>query len=76
MKTLRDALDAAGGVAAVASAIDRSDRAVYKWLEKGSLPRSEYTGETSYSAVIAKLSNGVLTAQQILDLGKPKTQAA
>lgn len=72
MNTLKDAFDLIGGVAVVASAVCRSERAVYKWLEKNQLPRSEYTGETSYSQAIALHSKGALTKQQILDLGKPK----
>lgn len=72
MQTLKDAFDAVGGVSVVADAVGRSERAIYKWIEKNRLPRSEYTGETSYSQAIASHSRGVLTKQQILELGKPR----
>lgn len=56
MQSLKKAIDAAGGVAAVAQACEKSPRAVYKWLSAGSLPRTDYTGETSYAQRICALA--------------------
>lgn len=71
METLKDAIDVAGGVQAVAQANDLTERAIYKWIKKDALPRSEYTGETAYSQQIAALSKGKLTKEQILKIGRP-----
>ncbi|WHL26248.1 hypothetical protein [Pseudomonas juntendi] len=56
MQSLKKAIDAAGGVAAVAQACEKSPRAVYKWLSAGRLPRTDYTGETSYAQRICALA--------------------
>lgn len=59
-------------VPVVAKACDRTPRAIYKWISTGSLPRTEYTGETEYAAKIAAASGGQFTATQILQISKPK----
>lgn len=46
------------GVAEVAKACGISPRAVYKWLNKGSLPKTEFYGGTQYAMTIEKLSQG------------------
>lgn len=76
MSTIKEIISDAGGVSVVASAIDLTDRSVYKWIEKGAFPRSEYTGETNYAAQIALLSKK-FTRELILQIGNPsksKTQ--
>lgn len=72
METLKDVIETAGGVAIAASATGLTERAVYKWFARDALPRSEYTGETTYCAAIAKASNGKVTKAQILSAGRPK----
>lgn len=57
MSNLKESIDDAGGVPAVAKACGISERAVYKWLSSCSLPRTEYTGETSYADVISELAH-------------------
>ena len=57
MSNLKDFIDIAGGVPAVAKACGISDRAVYKWLATCSLPRTEYTGETNYAEAITTLAS-------------------
>ncbi|EFE23119.1 hypothetical protein EDWATA_01864 [Edwardsiella tarda ATCC 23685] len=49
-----------------------SRRAIYKWIDRGSLPRTEFTGETDYSSRIAKASRGQFSAAEIKRLGKQK----
>lgn len=56
MSQLKQAIDDAGGVPAVAAACEVSPRAIYKWIASGCLPRTEYTGETSYAERIAHLA--------------------
>ncbi|MDU7684750.1 MAG: helix-turn-helix domain-containing protein, partial [Klebsiella grimontii] len=40
-------------VPVVAEACGCSPRAIYKWIANGSLPRTDYTEETSYAEKIA-----------------------
>ncbi|ELP6230908.1 Cro/Cl family transcriptional regulator [Salmonella enterica] len=54
----------------VAEACGLTPRAIYKWIDGGTLPRTDYTGETKYAQKIACASGGLFTAQQILDVGK------
>ena len=36
-------------VSVVADVCGLTPKAIYKWLERGSLPRTEFTGETEYA---------------------------
>jgi hypothetical protein len=54
--TLKQAISEAGGIKAVSLATGKSYEAVRKWTKNG-LPRTEWTGETQYSVVIASLQN-------------------
>lgn len=47
------AFEAVGGIGAAAKICDRSSQALNKWRRSGCLPRTEYTGETSYSVKLA-----------------------
>lgn len=53
MSYLKQSIADAGGVTAVALACGLSPRAIYKWISAGSMPRTEYTGETDYAKKIA-----------------------
>lgn len=53
-EVLAAAIEQAGGVQRVAAACEVSLVAVYKWLKKGRLPRTDYSGETRYAAIIAE----------------------
>ncbi|EPI8964320.1 TPA: Cro/Cl family transcriptional regulator [Escherichia coli] len=57
-------------VSVVADACGLTPKAIYKWLERGSLPRTEFTGETEYADKIAKASCGKYSAAQIRRIGK------
>lgn len=70
MSTVKDVIQDAGGVAVVALAVKLSERSVYKWIEKNSFPRSEYTGESGYIGVITKLSK-TFSKEEILKIGIP-----
>ncbi|MDW2310601.1 hypothetical protein [Vibrio sp. 1075] len=41
---------------------------MYKWCEKGCLPRTEYTGETNYAEKIEALSEGRYKKEDLLSL--------
>lgn len=43
-------------------------KAVRKWRLAGRLPRTEYTGETSYAAIIERQTVGRVTREQLLAL--------
>ncbi|MFW5410749.1 Cro/Cl family transcriptional regulator [Pectobacterium brasiliense] len=57
-------------VSVVAEVCGLTPKAVYKWLERGTLPRTEFTGETEYADKIAKASGGKFSAAQIRRIGK------
>lgn len=63
-------------VSVVASACGLSPKAVYKWIDRGTLPRTDFTGETSYAEQIATVSNGKYTKSQILEISKHQSMAA
>jgi hypothetical protein len=42
------------GLKPVASACGVTHQAVLKWLKRGRLPRTEYSGETNYAELIAR----------------------
>ena len=44
-----------------------SVRAVYKWINTGRLPRTDYTGETHYATSLAEASNGAFSANYLLE---------
>ncbi|WP_336984052.1 hypothetical protein [Acinetobacter soli] len=70
MSTIKEIINNAGGVSTVALAVQLSDRSIYKWIEKNSLPRSEYTGESDYSTIIAEMSQD-FDKETILAIGNP-----
>ncbi|MCQ9423455.1 helix-turn-helix domain-containing protein [Pseudomonas sp. LJDD11] len=79
MRPLKKAIDAAGGVPAVATACGKTPRAIYKWITADCLPRTEYTGETDYAARIAKLAEDKgqpFDVQLLLAEARPSKSAA
>lgn len=54
------------GITRLAKACGVSLTAVQKWGLKGSLPRTEWTGETNYAGIIEKMSNGQVTKDELL----------
>ncbi len=47
------AFEAVGGIGAAAKVCSRSYQALNKWRLAACLPRTEYTGETRYAALLA-----------------------
>lgn len=57
-----------GGIPNVQKMLGISYVAIKKWQDKGYFPRTEYTGETNYTQVLAEASNGAFTAGDLLPL--------
>jgi len=57
-------------VSVVASACGLTPKAIYKWIDRGTLPRTDFTGETDYAVRIASASGGKFTASEILEISK------
>lgn len=53
------------GPSAAARVCNVTPQAVYKWLRKKRLPRTDWTGETQYAAAIAAHLGGQITVQQL-----------
>lgn len=69
--TVKQAIASAGGAIPASSACGVSPRAVYKWMASNCLPRTEYTGETSYAEKLAQVSGGAFTAAELLEKTAP-----
>ena len=76
MSSLGDVIAAGDGVATCAAELGVTPRAVYKWLARGSLPRTEYTGETNYAARLSHITKGRFSVDEIHAIGSPKPKAA
>lgn len=79
MTALKDSIAKAGGVSRASAVCGVSPRAIYKWLASGSLPRTEYTGETRYAerlAAAAAERGQPFAADWLLAATAPKKTAA
>ena len=56
----------AGGQAAVARACGIRQQSVFRWVHTGHLPRTEWTGETDYSSVLASMDGVSVTREELL----------
>lgn len=67
MNVLKTSIDQIPGkIPAAAKACGVSVRAVYKWIDAGRLPRTDYTGETEYAKQIADISGGAFSSDWLL----------
>lgn len=57
-------------VSVVAEVCGLTPKAVYKWLEKGGLPRTEFSDETDYARDISRASGGKFSRSLIRRIGK------
>ncbi|OVZ98981.1 DNA-binding protein [Yersinia frederiksenii] len=60
------------GIPVVAKACRVSNRAVYKWLHNGFLPKTEFFGKTKYAQQIERASKGKHTADKLLQISREK----
>ncbi|CAI0891701.1 Uncharacterised protein [Serratia fonticola] len=60
------------GIPEVAKACGVSERAVYKWLKNGFLPKTEFFGKTSYAKTIEEVSAGKYPAIDLLRVSREK----
>lgn len=60
------------GVITISSACGCSVRSIYKWMKKGCLPRTDFTGETNYAARIAQASRGKFSTEFIKAISRPQ----
>lgn len=61
----------AGGPYKVSKWLQISPRAIYRWIEKDALPHTEYSGHTSYSKKIEEHTYGAVSAETLLQVGRP-----
>ncbi|MBM6928608.1 YdaS family helix-turn-helix protein [Parasutterella secunda] len=72
------------GLCKLAQACGVRHQSIYRWVEKGSLPRTDWTGETDYASRIEEATKGAVTRAQLLnfkrsgetDAGKPHQNQA
>lgn len=76
MNPMQKAIDAVGGRTKASTLLGISYVAVRKMEEKGSLPRTDYTGETNYAQTLASNSNGLITKDWLMDKANPKHATA
>ena len=73
---MQEAINAVGGRTKASTLLGISYVAVRKMEEKGSLPRTDYTGETSYAQTLANNSNGLIAQDWLMDKANPKNSTA
>lgn len=56
------------GLCKLAKACGVRHQSVYRWVDAGRLPRSDWTGETDYASRIEIATGGRITRAQLLDL--------
>lgn len=56
------------GCYGIARACGIKGPSVYKWQKSGRLPRTEWTGETNYAAIIERETGGQVTRAALLAL--------
>ncbi|SEH87217.1 hypothetical protein [Stutzerimonas xanthomarina] len=76
MNAISIAVEKVGGPISAAEICGIRRQAIDKWLARGSLPRTEYTGETNYASRLADASNGDFTAEWLLAAAAPTKSAA
>ena len=63
---INEARNLLGTYDAVGRVCGLSGKAIMKWRDRGRPPRTEYTGETKYAALIETACNGLVKASDLL----------
>lgn len=71
MNNVESAVDLLGGPTGAATVCNVTPQAVRKWMKRGRLPRTEYTGETQHAQRMAAASDGAFSADWLLDRAGP-----
>ena len=71
MTPLEKAIRFLGGYSATARVFGVAYQVIVNWVRRGRLPRTEWTGETDYSARIEKALAGAVTREEILSVRSP-----
>ena len=66
MTPLEKAIRFLGGYSATARVCGVAYQVVVNWVRRGHLPRTEWTGETSYAAKIERALEGKITEEELL----------
>lgn len=64
--TLKKAIRLVGGPGVVGEKLQITPRAVSKWIFKGALPRTEFSGETECAERIAAMDGSTFTAEELM----------
>lgn len=64
---LQRAIDLFGWPALAKACGNLTPQTIRKWRDAGRLPRSEFSGETEYAALIEDATNGEVTAAELLE---------
>jgi len=76
VKALLKAHEILGSYAKIGAVCGVTTKAVEKWRNLGKPPRTEYTGETQYAAMISKATKGAVPKKQLLPDLKLSNKAA
>jgi DNA-binding transcriptional regulator YdaS (Cro superfamily) len=68
MTPLEKAIRFLGGYSATARVCGVASQVVSNWVRRGHLPRTEWTGETNYSARIEEALAGAVPREEILSV--------
>lgn len=63
---IKEAVRICGGLSTVANIVGKRPSAIHKWVERGCLPRTEWTGETEYAKALERASRGKVKARDLL----------
>ncbi|MBK8974127.1 MAG: hypothetical protein IPM37_23210 [Hahellaceae bacterium] len=64
---IKSAVEMIGGVTVAATLCGVTRRSVYKWIERGRLPKSAYTGEKDYAEKLARHPGARFTANWLIE---------
>ncbi|MEG8916435.1 YdaS family helix-turn-helix protein [Klebsiella pneumoniae] len=76
MNIVRQVVDSVGGQTAAAKICGVSPVAVHKWVKRGCLPRTDFTGKTTYARKLAAASSGAFSEGQLLSEANPDRNKA
>lgn len=64
------------GLCKLAQVCGVKHQSIYRWVKRGALPRTDWTGETDYARCIETATKGQITRDQLLNLKRNDQSAA